>query len=388
MKHAYIYLYSALAIISLCMMSCQEDMETYSNKIFIDSNKVNTLLLKGESETIEKVLQASIAQTNPQDIHITYKADPSLIATYNAAYYDKAIELPEECYEIPNPQAVINAGSVKSTEVSIFFKNLDILDRDLVYVLPVTIAETDIDILESARTSYFIIKGAALINTVANITGNKLYPGLSDASVLNNLSQITAEALIRVDEFGKQISTIMGIEGKFLIRVGDAGVPDNQIQLATENGNITDANWGIPVREWVHIALTWNSTDGAVNVYINGAKKGNTQTSRFRGKVNWGVHYESETEKSRGFWVGYSYSDDRDLKGDICEVRIWNRILTEEEINAKNHFYTVEPDAEGLVSYWKFDEGNGSSIKDHTVYGNNLIANSAPAWKMVELPEK
>ena len=134
--------------------------------------------------------------------------------------------------------------------------------------------------------------------------------------------------------------------------------------------------------------MTWDSADGAVNLYLNGVKKGNTKTSNYRSKVNWGVHHETESESRRGFWVGYSYKEDRDLKGDICEVRVWNRVLTAEEIKARNHFYMVEPDADGLVSYWKFDEGSGSSIKDYTVNGNHLVGSSTPTWKPVELPEK
>lgn len=50
------------------------------------------------------------------------------------------------------------------------FVNLNQLDDSRRYVLPVTITNvTGIGLLESARTTYFIIKGAALINVVANI---------------------------------------------------------------------------------------------------------------------------------------------------------------------------------------------------------------------------
>ncbi|WP_270722902.1 DUF1735 and LamG domain-containing protein [Bacteroides ovatus] len=387
MKHLYFYLCSALLTASFCLMSCQEDTESFNNKAFISSGQTTTLLLKGNSGIIEKTVQATIAKPTQQDIHISYKTDPSLIATYNAFYYDHAIELPEECYEIPEANAVISAGSIKSTIVSIYFKNLESLDRDLVYVLPVSISDVNMDILESGRTSYFIIKGAALINTAANISNIGLYPNLANADAMNNLEKLTAEALIRVDEFGKGISTIMGVEAKFLIRIGDSE-PENQIQLATANGNLSDASWVLPTKEWVHVALTWDSADGAVNLYLNGVKKGNTKTSNYRSKVNWGVHHETESESRRGFWVGYSYKEDRDLKGDICEVRVWNRVLTAEEIKARNHFYMVEPDADGLVSYWKFDEGSGSSIKDYTVNGNHLVGSSTPTWKPVELPEK
>ena len=33
---------------------------------------------------------------------------------------------------------------------------------------------------------------------------------------------LTAEALIRVSKFDKMLTSIMGIEGKFLLRIGDA----------------------------------------------------------------------------------------------------------------------------------------------------------------------
>ena len=70
--------------------------------------------------------------------------------------------------------------------------------------------------------------------------------------------------------------------------------------------------------------------------------------------------------------MGYSYDQNRSLDGRITEIRIWNKTLTAEEINAENHFYSVNPDAEGLFSYWKFTEGTGTSIADATGKGNAL----------------
>ena len=73
-------------------------------------------------------------------------------------------------------------------------------------------------------------------------------------------------------------------------------------------------------------------------------------------------------------------------------MRVWNRALTEEEINAPNHFYKIDTDdpaqMEGLVAYWKFNEGTGNVIKDHSGYGNDLSTASSVVWKNVSLPEK
>ncbi|GLL55309.1 hypothetical protein KUBF_29710 [Bacteroides finegoldii] len=55
--------------------------------------------------------------------------------------------------------------------------------------------------------------------------------------------------------------------------------------------------------------------------------------------------------------------------------------------SGKNHFYYVDPKSEGLVAYWKFDEGQGVSITDYA-NENNLTANKDLTWKPLELPEK
>jgi hypothetical protein len=85
--------------------------------------------------------------------------------------------------------------------------------------------------------------------------------------------------------------------------------------------------------------------------------------------------------------VGYSYDTPRYLSSDISECRIWNRILSIDELNEKNHFYYVNPKSNGLVAYWKFDEGQGTTITDYA-NGNNLIANKELTWKALELPAK
>ena len=85
-----------------------------------------------------------------------------------------------------------------------------------------------------------------------------------------------------------------------------------------------------------------------------------------------------------GCYIGKSYDNTRWLPGDISEVRIWNIQRTGEEI-AKNP-YEVDPHASGLVAYWKFNEGTGSAIKDHTGNGNDITASGTPTWVNVELP--
>lgn len=371
------------------MSGCQDDMETFGNKVYIDGNsKVGTLLVKKEVETLEKIIRTAVPKPAETDLKITYRADSLLAEVYNLTYFDNAIALPEENYEIPEAQVMINKGSTKSTDLTVCFKNLTKLDHDLTYVLPVTISEANIPILESARTTYFILKGAALINTVANIRDNKVYVAWKNSSVVSRMYRLTAEALVRADKFDNQINTLMGIEEKFLIRMGDAGVSSNQLQVATEEDKVTSSDWIIPTKEWVHVAVTFEYTTGRIQVFINGKKK-MEQFTNYRTSINWGVKHSDETNgQPRCFWIGYSYNGERNFNNDICECRIWNRVLTEAEINAKDHFYFVDPTSSGLVAYWKFNDETSTSIKDYTVNGNNATASKPLIWKQVELPQK
>ena len=49
----------------------------------------------------------------------------------------------------------------------------------------------------------------------------------------------------------------------------------------------------------------------------------------------------------------------------------------------------VEGSTDGLLAYWKFNEGNGKTIKDHSGNGNTLEAEKGnPTWVSVALPKK
>lgn len=382
MKHYQLYLVAATLLASTALTGCTNDSESFENKAYIHaSSKVGSVLLKSSVPNDSRVIQAAIAQPATQEITITYRTDPSLVSTYNAAYYDNAIALPTVNCELPDPQARIIVGSVRSTEVTVYFKDLHLLDREKVYVLPVTIDKANIGILESARTTYYVFKGAALINVVADIEENYLHiDQWTKPEVVNGLSQVTMEALIRARNFDREISTIMGIEGKFLIRLGDANFPSNQIQVANYLNKFpeADSKKGLPTNEWVHIALTYDAINGEMKIYVNG--KVQSEVINKVGNVSLG--YDGE----EGFYIGRSYGEGRFLAGEISECRIWNIIRTQEEI--ANNPYEVVANSEGLVAYWKCNEGGGNVVKDQTSNGNDLTAKSGGTlkWTPVSLP--
>ncbi len=252
-----------------------------------------------------------------------------------------------------------------------------------------------------------------LISWAADMTGNRLFPKWDGtAEKLGNAKAVTLEALVNVSEFHSEISTFMGIEGHFLLRFGDAGVPINKLQVATFSGNYL-VDYTFETNRWYHIACTYEINDSyyaTVKVYVDGELKGEktnwylsswSWSSGYTYGVNFSPAWSYEPSGNRCFWMGYSYDQNRDLRGLMTEIRIWNRVLSEEELNAADHFYTVEPDAEGLYSYWKFTKGSGETVEDATGNGNKLYGelnirkqgsdNKGDAginWIEVALPDK
>lgn len=382
---------AAVALAAVILTGCKnEDLsrQHYDNKLFISaSNFTDEMLIKGTMPSYEREITAGIAKPVGQDISIEFAAAPELFDHYRQAYYDQDVTLlPEQYYQFDETHTKIQAGSVTSIPVTIKFVDVNLLDKNERYVLPVTIRSvTGIEMLNSARNVYYIFKGAALINIVADIAENRAWPDWKDATPVTDMSTFTLEALIYGNAFKNQISTIMGIEGKFLVRAGDSGVDPAQIQVATEGSmNLTSSDLKLEAGRWYHLAVTFDS--GSVKVYIDGVEKCSGRAGST--KVNFGVaHSDESSGKPRCFWIGYSYTSDRYLDGAISEVRIWNKALTVDEINAPDHFYQVEPTSAGLVSYWKFDEGAGKTIKDQTSYGNDLTVEKELKWVTVSLPD-
>jgi hypothetical protein len=119
-------------------------------------------------------------------------------------------------------------------------------------------------------------------------------------------------------------------------------------------------------------------------MYVNGEEKFSGSGTTYPGGVDLGK--KLSTHSTNKFYIGFSYEANRDFKGNMCEVRIWNVIRTQEEIASS--MYEVEPDTPGLVAYWKMDESSGNTIKDYT--GNGLdgkVKNIPLKWISVELPE-
>jgi hypothetical protein len=386
-----IKLLAAIAASVALTVSCttereQMDKHHFDNKLYIiTQNATDEILVKPTSTGETRTLSVGTALKVDQTVSAEFEAAPELLETYKETYYDPDVfALPDSMCTIENGKVTINEGSNTSSEATINFTGITDLSRDSVYVMPIALRNVQgMDVLESKTTVYYIFKGAALINVVCNIAENRAgAQSWKTPEKFSGMTQFTLEALIRPTQFGRLISTVMGVEGHFLLRIGDAGVPDNQLQIASSS-NLTSSALQLETGKWTHIACVFDN--GNVSVYYNGSLKLTGYCGR--SSVTFSAYGSDKGENSgRYFWIGYSYTDDRYFDGDISEVRIWNKCLTQEEIMAPGHFYSVDPTSDGLAAYWKCDEGAGQTLTDYA-NGNDLTLDNACKWPKVNLPE-
>ena len=414
-----IYRYFSLALLSLAaLVACNKMNDGFENKAFINAENLRNEVRVATDEgvvALTKTITVGIAQPVANDVNVSVVSSPELLETYRTAYYHKDAELlPEANYNLEGVVAKIKAGDVLSNDLELVFDGLDKLDYSKQYVLPVTVATEGIQMLERSKTMYFVIKEASLVNYVADMKSNRAWPIWDGWEKVADLKQFTMEALINCHAFNNSSSilTVMGVEDHFLVRIGDVTIPTNQIQIAlaykdveggsTNRADVTDATLQLRKDRWYHLAVTFDQ--GYVKVYLDGRLRaeadrsvigqrpnpdtGQSEDIIFKNVDFSAPHSDESDGKPRCFWVGYSYDSERSLDGMIAEARLWNRVLTQEEINAPNHFYKLYPSEidETLLAYWKFCEGFGKTVKDYSIYGKDLEADHNILWYPVELP--
>ncbi|RLE65088.1 MAG: hypothetical protein DRJ47_06230 [Thermoprotei archaeon] len=126
---------------------------------------------------------------------------------------------------------------------------------------------------------------------------------------------------------------------------------------------------------WQHIVAVWTDSDKTVRVYIDGVYEGS----------DTGTGSIKSTDFTR-ILIGAVNPTERLFNGLISSVRIYNRALSEEEIQ----LLYANPDyplTDGLVLWLPMNEHSGNTVYDLSGYGNHgTIYNAEWAVRAVEHP--
>lgn len=225
------------------------------------------------------------------------------------------------------------------------------------------------------RTGYITVSATSPSagNTALLFDGLTKYVS-TNAVNLSGTSGVSLECWVKPNAFKASspfISSLVGIEdgsSAAMLRLGDVGVANNQIQfvlaLGTTQQKLNSAI-RLTVGTWYHIVGTY---DGAtMRLYVNG------QLDASRAQTG-------AVTANGVFSLGRNYENGRVLNGSLDEVRAWTRALDQAEIQA--NACTVSPTAGGLEGYWPLNEGSGLTTLDLSGHSHNgtLISMVPADW--------
>lgn len=396
-------------VLLLCAAGCDNkdysNASPFDNVVYLDAAQlkdISNFTFNRTIETGQKEISALLARPAGEDINVGIKIDASLVDTYNARLGANYTMLDAKHYKLSANQTVIPQGEISSKPVTIDFSGLTDLEIDAGYLLPVTIDQVSsgMSTLGGSKTICYIVRRSSAITSAVNLKNNYFeVPGFDkgspSADVVNNMTQLTYEAIIRVNDFKngtgvREITTIMGIEQYCLFRLGDAGFPAQQLQFSCNEIKFPNADNGklLQEGEWYHVAVTFDTEKKVAVIYVDGREQSRIEDYGKGEPINLGMQKQGDFK----FKIGHSYGnhDDfsRQLDGEICEVRVWNVVRSQQEIF--DNMYNVEPETAGLCAYWKFNEGRGDTAHDYTENGNDAQVHTSPAlWPQgIEVTKK
>lgn len=382
-----------LVLVTACDNKDYSNASPFDNAVYIDAAMVKDVAnftFNNVTETGEQEISAMLAYPAGEDVNVNFQVDASQASQYNARLGANYAILDAKYYKFSKTDVVIPKGDVNSEMVTISFSNLTELDIDAGFLLPVTIklVSGGVGVLDGSKTICYVVRRSSAITTAVSLSNNYFeVPGFekgsATAGVVNGMKQLTFEAIIRINKFDplSDISTIMGIEQYCLFRLGDSGFPRQQLQFSANEIKFPKADEGkaLQAGEWYHVAVTYDTEAKTAVIYVDGKEQSRIDDYGTGEPINLGNQKKGDFM----FKIGHSYGEpddmSRQLDGEICEVRIWNVIRSQEEI--WQNMYDVDPQTPGLKAYWKFNDGKGNDIaKDYTGNGNDAVAHSKAVW--------
>ena len=206
-----------------------------------------------------------------------------------------------------------------------------------------------------------------------NGTSNRV--GVQDSPELNPESGMTIEAWINAEEWAGSIwganilsKQATGPDRGYGLTVGENGRIEFNHSI-NEGWNAVQTPPILGLNSWYHIAAVYDLS--TMKIYVNGILQA---TSNATGTPTL-AHGQAINLGDNPTWPG------RFFKGVIDEVRIWNAVRTENQIQ-EFMMEELEGDEEGLVAYWNMNEGSGNTINDISGNENHgtLLGMSDDNW--------
>lgn len=359
-----------LAAAALLTLACTKaDRFDYGKEVLVMTGTEVTPMAKFVVEAAPATYSVTVSATGKvkKNTTVSLAIDNSLVEKYNQENSTSYYALPDKALKLSDAEVTIEEGKASSSIATLSVVSTEDFQDGRIYIIPVTITDVkgDLDVLESSRTIYLRVSRVVEFNAL-DISNYNMYSNfIFDDALARQLPNYTYEVKVFIDQWhpgSEPISRLCQWTAKDesrsnMLRFGENGQDINSLQLVNPAGNlISTTRFGTGT--WYTVSITYDGTN--ILMYVDGNKDventGNAETTfqRFELGMSWGGGYP---QKQRTL-------------GRIAEVRVWNRALSAGEI--KLGICGVDPQSDGLVAYWKFNEGEGHIFHDATGNGYDM----------------
>ncbi len=185
------------------------------------------------------------------------------------------------------------------------------------------------------------------------------------------------------------INTIIGkengVDDSWVLRVGDSGISQNQLQWVITESDGTQVKLNGPLLntdQWYHIVIIYDST-GNQSIYLDGSNT-HSQVTADGTMENSNITIE----------IGRSNLDNgRIWKGKIDEVQIFNRSLTTEQIEAlyQNRTDLIVSQETSIGDIWNATITPNDGVEDGITKWSNaltILADNPPTVTLISPPDQ
>jgi len=180
---------------------------------------------------------------------------------------------------------------------------------------------------------------------------------------------------VRPDEAMNQTSVILGCRANSPTARFKFGIHSNgNINIGIGGNNITGINNPMEVGKWYNWVVSYTGTQGSagnrkLRMWINNDPRmtNNNSTSWNNQDEGMTMYFGGRNTDGSGYTNGFACA--------LTNVAIYN-VCKDSDGTFANEVYNGgggynHKSNSGLVGYWKFNEGNGTTIKDHSGNGNH-----------------
>ncbi len=296
-----------------------------------------------------------------EDVKVELAIDASKVDEYNATNGSNYVAAPEGSVELLDNSVTISEGSAISSAATVRVLDTEGFVEGRNYVVPVTIKTvSNGDVIPTCRTIYLRI--ARVISFYAiqanyRASSNFIFDQPVPLTTFTYEVKIYPQGLNRRNYPQRFLALEQKDESKSLLLRFNEANSSNKLQTILA-GNKIMSNTEFENGNWY--LLTWVYDGTNVFFYVNG-----TLDTSGAASID-GINFQR-------YEMGMSYqgyNSQQFFSHRFCELRIWNRALSTTEINA--NMCGADPQSEGLVAYWKFNEGEGHVFKDASNHGMDM----------------